>query len=144
MKRNRAYLGLMFLQIGVLIGCYKPDEITTVKFPDEEIFFTIETSIGHGAISSDYTYVYAHVARNGKTDKKEILSGENLEIAKIIWTEPDEATVCLVDGITVTFRNYVTLSVNDGWFKTIRTHLQESSGGICPPQPVDGTGEKSH
>jgi hypothetical protein len=133
MKRNRAYLGFIFLQIGILIGCCKPDKITTVRWPNEEVFFTIETSIGHGAISTDYTHVYAHIARNGKTDKKEVLSGENLEIAKIIWTEPDEATVCLVDGITVIFRNYVTLSINDGRSRTIRTYLQENPGGICPP-----------
>ena len=124
------------MQIGILAGCYKPDKITTVRFPDQEIFFTIETSVGHGALSTDYTHVYARVARNGKTDNKEVLSGEDLEIAKIIWTEPDEATVCLVEGTTVIFRNYVTLSINDGQSKTIRTHLQESPGGICPPQPV--------
>jgi hypothetical protein len=70
MKRNRFYLGLMFLQIGILVGCYKPDKITTVKLPDQEIFFTIETSVGHGAISSDYTHVYAHIERNGRRIKK--------------------------------------------------------------------------
>src|SRR6185437_3830240 len=82
-------------------GCSKPDKITTFKMPDDEISFTFETEIGHGAISSDYTNVYAHFVRNGKADKKEVLSGENLEITKIIWLGQNEATICLVGGITV-------------------------------------------
>ena len=144
MKRNGAYLGLIFLQIGILVGCYKPDKITTIKSPDEEILFTIETETGHGAISSDYTTVYARVARNGKANKIDVLSGENLEITKIVWTEPDEATVCLVDGITVIFRNYVTLKINDRSSRTIRTHLQENPGGICPPPVIRRSNGNTH
>lgn len=144
MKRQLISLAFLFLQIGILVGCSKPDKITTIKMPDDEIYFTIETDVGHGAISSDYTNVYAHLVRNGKTDKKEVLSGENLEITKIIWLGQNEDTICLAGGITVTFRNSVTLNLDDGGYRTIHTYLQENPGGLCPPPPVYGAGEKAH
>lgn len=141
MKRKTLYSVILFLQIGILVGCSKPDKIATFKMPDDEISFTIETSIGHGAISSDYTNVYAHLARNGKADKKEVLSGENLEITKIIWLGPNEAAICLVGGITVSFANYVTLRVNDNRSRTIRIHLQENAEGGCPTPPAYRLGD---
>jgi hypothetical protein len=132
MKNKPILLGLIVLLIETISGCHKPDTVTTIKTSDKELSFTVETDVGRGAISSDYTDVYAVVVRGAKADKKQILGGENLKIAKIVLLDPDNATVCLTDGITVHFRNYVTLSVGDGASRTIRTHLQEESGGVCP------------
>ena len=93
--------------------------------PTKGLFYTVETSVGHGAISSDYTNVYAHLERNGKSDRKLVIGGEYLENTKIIWTSPRDATLCLQSGsFTNVFRNEVTL-IAGGASETIHTHLQE-------------------
>ena len=72
----------------------------------------METFNGSGP-SSDTTRVFAHLERNGKAKKMLVLEGENLTVAKIIWTGPHDSTLCLDGGITGTFRSEVTLIVGD-------------------------------
>ena len=136
-KRKYIY-AITALQLGLLTGCAKPAQITTMKSSTPEIFYTVETYNGHGAVVADSTDVYAHLERNGKVDKKLVLGGEYLLITKAIWHSPTEVTLCMPDGLTRSFRNQVTLDVNDGSSVTIRTHLQEEPEGICPPRPTYG------
>jgi hypothetical protein len=49
-----------------------------------------------------------------RRSKTAVLSGENVTVAKVIWNNPHDATLCLDDGITDAFRNEVTLIVGYG------------------------------
>lgn len=118
----------MLVGVCFLLGCAKPDHVTMLKSPRSDFFYTIETFDGKGAISADSTSVYAHLERNGKADKKLVLNGEYLLITKAIWIGPNEAVLCVPEGLTDSFRNQVTLTVGDS-SETIRTHLQESTCG---------------
>ena len=90
-----------------------------------------------GGPTSDTTRVYAHFERNGKAKKLLVLDGENLTVAKITWSNPHDAILCLDGGITDTFRNQVTLIVGDAPddSETINNHLREhcdSTSTITP------------
>lgn len=121
MKR---YFLLTALLVNFIPGCAKPDHVTTVKSPTEGVFYTVETFNGHGAADSDFTRVYAHLERNGKSDKKLVVDGGYLEISKIIWTGPHDVTLCKQAGITNSFRSDVTLISGDT-SETIHNHLRE-------------------
>jgi hypothetical protein len=112
--------------VSLLSGCSKPDSVTTIKSPIEGMFYTVEISKAGGP-TSDTTRVYAHLERNGKAKKILVLDGENVKVARIIWNNPHDATLCLDGGITDTFRNEVTLIVGDAPndSETIHNHLQE-------------------
>jgi hypothetical protein len=117
--------GLILLQLSIVIGCAKPDRVAVFKSPDPELFYTVETYNGHGAASSDFTRVYAHVERDGKADKKLVLDGEYLLVGKVTWVSANEVNLCISEGLTNSFRNEVTLSAGS-LSKTVRTHLQEN------------------
>ena len=121
MKR---YVFLTALLVSFIAGCAKPDHVTTVKSPTEGVFYTVETFNGHGAADSDFTRVYAHLERNGKSDKKLVVDGGYLEISKIIWTGPHDVVLCKQAGITNSFRSDVTLISGDA-SETIHNLLQE-------------------
>lgn len=113
-------------------GCNKkPDKTVTVKSPNSEIYFTIETYYGRGAVSSDFTVVNAHLERNGQSDKRDVLDGETLEIKKIVWLNPNEAIICLQGGFTNTFRNQTNFHIDDHLSNSLHTYLQESEDGVC-------------
>jgi len=91
-------------------GCAKPDSVATFKSPFDAVFYTVETFKGHGAADSDFTRVYAHLQRGGKTDKQLVVDGTYLELTKIVWKGPGDVLLCMkAGGITNTFRNEVTL-----------------------------------
>ncbi len=73
----------------------------------------METFNGHGAADSDFTRVYAHLERNGKSDRKLVVDGGYLEISKITWTGPHDVTLCKQAGTTNSFRSDVTLISGD-------------------------------
>jgi hypothetical protein len=128
-------LPTMTCLIGILLsGCSKPDQVTTIKSPVEGVFFTVETFHGHGAADSDFTWVYAHLERNGKSRKVLVLSGTYLTVSKIVWVAPHEDTICIDGGITDTFRNEVTLIAGDV-SETIRSHLNEHCGDVPTATP---------
>ena len=110
--------------VSFISGCAKPDHVTTIQSPTEGVFYTVETSYGHGAVDNDSTSVYAHLERSGKSVKKLVLSGEYLEFSKIDWNDPYDITLCLQGGLTSSYYNQVTLSVGDVSV-TIHNHLQE-------------------
>lgn len=116
---------MVCVMVSLASGCGKPDHVTTIKSPTEGLYYTVETSLGRGAISSDYTTVYAHLERDGKSDRKLVIDGEYLESTKIVWTSPHDAVLCLQSGsFTNSFRNEVTLTSGDT-SETIHNHLQE-------------------
>jgi hypothetical protein len=133
---KKACLVLLCLMIVMVSGCAKPDSVITIKSPTQGVFYTVETFKTSGP-TSDTTRVYAHFERNGKDKKLLVLDGGNLTVAKIIWNDPNDATLCLSGGITETFRNQVTLIVGDAPddSETINNHLQEhcdSTSTISP------------
>lgn len=120
-------LGVLCLLLTLLLACAKPDQVTTIKSPTEGVFYTVETFYGHGAIDTDVTRVYAHLERNGKSDKKLVLAGQYLEISKISWAGMHDATLCLQGGFTNSFHNEVTLSI-DRDSEEIHNYLREDCG----------------
>lgn len=125
--RKTHLLGLILLQLSIVIGCAKPDRVAVFESPDPQLFYTVEMFNGHGAASSDFTRAYAHLERDGKTDKKLVLDGEYLLVAKVTWISANEVNLCVTDGFTNSFRNEVTLNAGS-LSKRVRTHLQEN----CP------------
>jgi hypothetical protein len=105
-----------------------------MQSPAEGVFCTVETFYGHGAADSDFTRVYAHLERSGKSKKVLVLSGTNITVSKIIWTSPHEDTICLEGGITDTFRTAVTLFAGDA-SETIRSHLDEHCNDVPATAP---------
>lgn len=121
----------LLAQVGIFAGCadiVRPDNVQRFDSPVAGLFFTVETWYGHGAVSPDFTRVYAHLETKGKTDRELVLDGEYLENTKVIWLSPTEVALCVEkgcgEGFTDHFRNYVTLSAG-GVSKTIHTHFQE-------------------
>jgi hypothetical protein len=119
-------LPTVYLVVVLMSGCAKPDSVTTIKSPIEDVFYTVETFKASGP-TSDTTRVYAHLKRNGRDKKLLVLEGENLTVATIIWKNSHDATFCLDGGITDIFRNEVTLIVGDTLndSETIYHHLRE-------------------
>ena len=109
-------------------GCLaKPDRMRTIPSPNSEVFYTVETSQGIGPVSADFTRVYAHFSHGGKTRKIDVLDGEYIENTAITWTSPTDVEMCVVSGITDTFRNEVTLITGDDLSSsyTIHNHFRE-------------------
>jgi hypothetical protein len=105
-------------------ACSKPDIVTKYVSPTEGVYYTVETFKGHGAIDNDYAWVYAHFENGGKSDKEVVMSGEYLEISKIIWNNPRDATLCYSASATNDFRSMVVLRAG-GVSVTIHNHLRE-------------------
>ncbi len=117
-------LAIFGVPLVVVLSCAKPDRVDTFKSPSPDVFYTVETANGHGAVSSDFTRVYAHLESNGKSDQKLVLDGEYLVIGRVSWVNSNEVNICLSSGLTNSFRNEVTLIAGNR-SETIRTHLQE-------------------
>jgi hypothetical protein len=120
---------LMLTVLGLSIGCAKPSEVVTIKPPsptaDGFTYYTIETYYGHGAVSNDFTNIYAHFPVGDKTDKQLVMHGEYLQGTKITWIDENNVAICIPDGaITSTFRNVVALNVGSVG-ETKHHHLQE-------------------
>ena len=128
MKKLR---GLLLVQIAILAGCGKPDIVQRLDSPVPGLFLTVETRYGHGAVSPDFTQVYAHLEANGRNDRALVMDGEYLEKINVIWLSPTEVALCVEkdyrEGFTDHFRNHATLRAG-GVSKTIHSHFQEH----CP------------
>jgi hypothetical protein len=126
----------LYLVVNLVSGCAKPDHIMTTNSPIKGVFYTVEVFKADGP-TSDTTRVYAHLERNGKTKKMLVLDGGNLTVARIIWNNPHDATLCLGGGITETFRNQVTLIVGDAPddSETINNHLREHCDATSTNSP---------
>lgn len=120
---NAPLCTMLYLVVS-LTGCAKPDHVETIKSPVDGLFYTVETYNGHGPADADFTRVYAHLERNGRSDKQLVVDGGYLELSKITWVSPHDVTLCMKAGVTNSFRNEVTLSLDDTSI-TINNHLQE-------------------
>jgi hypothetical protein len=134
--QRRHFLFALYFIAGLLTGCARPDHVMRIESPASGVFYTVETFHGHGPAVSDFTRVYAHLERNGKAKKMLVLDGGNLTIAKIIWINPHETTLCIDGGITDTFRNYVTL-ISGNTSETIHNRLEEHCD-VTPMTPPYG------
>jgi hypothetical protein len=125
------YRVLVLTQVAMLSGCGKPDIVQRFDSPVAGLFLTVETRYGHGAVSPDFTQIYAHIEANGKNDRELVMDGEYLEKVNVIWLSPTEVALCVEkgyrEGFTDHFRNYATLRAG-GVSKTIHSHFQEH----CP------------
>jgi hypothetical protein len=121
----KIYLGL-FLSIVFLgiVGCSRPDKITTVASPRPALFYTVETTSGDGPMSSGSTEVYANFRDGSKTRRMLVLRGLYLQISSIKWNSPDDVTMCLAGGITSVFRNQITLN-GENTYVTVHNHIDE-------------------
>jgi hypothetical protein len=115
---------LALFAFGISSGCGKADRIDRVNSPESGLFVTVETRYGRGAVSPDFTRIYAHLEGSGQSDKKLLLDGEYLQGTKVVWLKPSEVTLCVPEGYTESFRNYVTLRAG-GISQTIHTHFVE-------------------
>jgi hypothetical protein len=118
-------MAVICLLSSIVAGCAKPDVVRIIKSPDRNVYLTVETFHGAGAISSDFTNIYAHFSQDGKATKQLILGGEYLESADITWTGQDVMAICLREGFTDEFHNEVTLII-DRTSRTLYAFLKES------------------
>jgi hypothetical protein len=129
----KVYLGL-FLSVVVLgiVGCSRPDKITTVASPRPALFYTVETTSGDGPMSSGSTDVYANLRDGSKVRRVLVLRGLYLQISSIKWNSPDDATLCIAPGgITSVFRNQITLNGEDTYV-TVHNRLAEQCDASSP------------
>src|SRR5690348_201778 len=103
----------LYLMVCLLLGCSKPDHVTTYKSPRDGVFYTVETFKGIGPPDPDHTRVYAHFERDGKSDKELVMEGGYLDISRIIWISSHDAIICMTTGVTNTFRSEVTLDLGN-------------------------------
>jgi len=100
---------IVFAGALVLSGCSKPDEVRTIKSPEADLYLTVETNHGSGAISSDFTRLYAHLGEGDGAARELVLDGDDLAVSKVIWREHGDMIVCLSGGFTNTFHNEVAI-----------------------------------
>jgi hypothetical protein len=126
-----ARLATLLIQALLLTGCAKPDRIVRVNSPVGELFLTVETWHGQGAISNDFTRIYAHFENKGKSDKELVLDGEYLEDTKVIWLNPSELKFCVPYGSpTDSFRSNLTLRAGDESWR-LHSRLQENCNSVA-------------
>lgn len=107
-------------------GCAKPDKIVKIDSPTEGLYLTLETFGGKdGPLSSDGTWVYVHLDRNGKSDRKAVLYGNYLSFAQAKWISPTSASLCLNKGGLISeYHNEANLSI-DGVSAKVHVYLSE-------------------
>jgi hypothetical protein len=119
-----------FLAIGLaacaaLYGCHaKPDHIVYIRSTDPNVFYTVESSDGHGPLDSGATDVYAHMNDGSASDRKLVLHGLYLN-TRITWIDRDNVSLCLAGGLTSEYYNEVTLNAGQA-YRTIHNHLKEN------------------
>ena len=94
-------------------GCNKVDETTITRGSNNRVAFVIETSLGGGPVSSDYTVISAVLEGDKEGKKVLVLSGENLVIKKFTWTDANNVYICLKGGITDRYVNLVLVGPLD-------------------------------
>ena len=132
--RKRCPLSALYLMVICLTGCARPDHVTRVQSPIDGVFYTVETFNGYGAVGSNFTRVYAHLERDGKSDKQLVVDGTYLEFSKISWGGSHDVTLCMQAGITDSFRSEVTLIAGDA-SESIHNHLQENCSATTTASP---------
>lgn len=114
----------LLIQVSVILGCAKPDHVDRINSPSHGLFFTIETNYAGGPAAADFTRIYAHLEVNGQSDKELVLDGQYLQNTKVLWLNSHEVRLCVSEGYTESFRNYVGLRAG-GVSDTIHSHLDQ-------------------
>ena len=111
------------LPFAFILGCgVKPTKIFIFKETSNEVFYSVEVWEESGAISSDFTRVFANVNTDGKIDKQLVLDGPYLLVKRIKWDGKRGNVLCLSEGRVNSFRKEVTLNA-DGKAYVVRTFL---------------------
>jgi hypothetical protein len=132
-KAEKAASIVVTLWVFFLSGCHSnPDHVVTFRSPKSPVYYTVETSYGHGPVSNDYTDIYGHFDHGGSSDRQLALNGPYLENATVTWTSPTEVEFCIGDGRTIEFRNHLYLSTKDNAFIEIHERLDET----CQREPI--------
>jgi len=116
--------GMFFVAL-VSISCSQPGESKRIDGPGNGVTYIIKTSYGAGAATSDYTEVFATPLGGKESESTLVLSGENLDIKKVVWTDASNVSICLSGGITDRYVNQVFVGVKGDSVK-IRNHLFEN------------------
>jgi hypothetical protein len=116
-------VALSAIMMGI-VGCSRPDKVTTYRSPNSALFYTVETVSGDGPMSSGSTEVYANLRDADKTRRMLVLRGVYLQIDSVVWNSPNDATLCVAGGISSIFRNEITLN-GDNTFVTVHNHFVE-------------------
>jgi hypothetical protein len=120
-------ISLLLAMLTLTIGCEKPSKIVTFKPPigDGFTYYTIETFHGHGAISDDFTRIYAHFPVGDKVTTELVADGPYIEDSKVLWIDSDDVSICIPNGAHVnTFHNDTSLTVGSV-SEMKHNHLQE-------------------
>lgn len=129
--RTRNVLALLVCFASV-IGCRsRPTRVVRFNGPSPNLFYTVEAWEQGGAISSDFTRVFAHFEQNGKSDRVMFLDGAYLQLSSVRWTGANEATICIAEGRVNSFKETVTLKA-DGVSHAVRNLLDPK---CRQPQP---------
>jgi hypothetical protein len=114
---------LALLPLALFLGCkMKPTKVTEIPGPSPEVFFTVEVWEDSGAVSSDFTRVFAHFDHEGKRDRVMFLDGPYLELSSVRWNSKNEVTLCISGGRVNSFKENVSLHAGDATYE-IRNHL---------------------
>jgi hypothetical protein len=91
-------------------ACGRRNTEIVISTPAPGVRIVNSVSRGNGPLSGDFSELSAVFERSGEKDKKLVLSGTYLEIDRIDWRDPHNATICLRGGYTHEFSNNVTLN----------------------------------
>ena len=123
-----AVFALLFLVVSSLPGCrVKPSKVITFHGPSPEVFYTVEVWEDSGAMSSDFTRVFAHFEHNHKSDKVMFLDGAYLIVGDVRWNGKNDATVCLSGGRVNSFNESISLRAGGSTYD-IRNRVDQN----CP------------
>lgn len=131
MKRIGA---LALLYVLLFLGCkMKPTKVTRFPGPSSAVFYTVEVWQDSGAVSSDFTRVFAHFDYNGKSDKVMFLDGPYLTLSSVRWNGKNEAIICISEGRVNSYMENVSLHAGGATYE-VKNHLDP---GCHPEQAGD-------
>jgi hypothetical protein len=118
----------------LLVGCRaNPTRILTFPSPSPEVTYTVEAWEDKGAISSDFTRVFANFDHDGKHDRIMFLDGAYLKISGVRWNGRNEATICIAEGRVNSFQEDISLSAGGAIYK-IRNRIDENCHADPKPE----------
>jgi len=126
---TRLLVSVMLAGLLSILGCSKPPTKATEFRGPANVVYTVETWEDAGAISSDFTRVYAGFGGGRGRDRSLVMDGAYLEIPHIVWSGQNDVTICIADGRVNSFQSSTTLHASGSPIK-LRNHLDEHCGGL--------------
>lgn len=108
------------------MGCRHPDIVKTYKSSDPRLDYIVETTRGHGPLSSDGSQVIARLTVDGHVDEALVLHGLYLRIDDIRLLSDHEVMLCVPEGLPSVFNTDVSLSVRGN-----KLHIHNSMPYPC-------------